>query len=58
MFEKDIDRDLRGVIKADQTSEADVKQELEEYVVTKELHKHFSTFYENYLRGIDGEQIK
>ncbi len=53
MFEKDIDRDLRGVIKADQTNDADVIQELEEYVVTKELHKHFSTLYENYLRGIE-----
>ena len=58
MFEKDIDREIRGVIKADQTDEADVKQELEEYVVTRELHKHFSTFYENYLKGIDGETDK
>lgn len=58
MFEKDIARDIRGVIKADQTSEADVKQELEEYVVTRELHKHFSKFYENYLKGIDGQTDK
>jgi len=58
MFKKDIARDLRGVIKVDQLDEADVKQELEEYVVTKELHKHFSTFYENYLRGIDGQTDK
>lgn len=58
MFEKDIDREIRGVIKADQTDEADVKQELEEYVVTRELHKHFSKFYENYLKGIDGETDK
>lgn len=58
MFEKDIYREIRGVIKADQTDEADVKQELEEYVVTRELHKHFSKFYENYLKGIDGETDK
>lgn len=55
MFVKDIDREIRGVIKADQTDEADVKQELEEYVVTRELHKHFSTFYENYLKSVDGK---
>lgn len=58
MFLKDIDRDIRGVIKADQTSEDDVYQELEEYVVTRELHKHFSKFYENYLKGIDGKTDK
>src|SRR5690625_2189125 len=58
MFLKDIDRDIRGVIKADQTNEADIKQELEEYVVTRELHRHFSKFYENYLRGVDGKTDK
>src|SRR5690625_625925 len=58
MFEKDIDRDIRGVIKADQTSEDDIFQELEEYVVTRELHRHFSKFYENYIRGIDGKTDK
>src|SRR5690625_4221057 len=58
MFEKDIDRDIRGVIKADQTSEDDVFQEREEYVVTRELHRHFSKFYENYIRGLYGETDK
>src|SRR5699024_10990178 len=58
MFAKQIDRDIRGVIKADQTSEDDIHQELDEYVVTKELHKHFSRFYENYLKGIDGQTDK
>lgn len=58
MFEREIERDIRGVIKADQTSDEDVYQELNEYVVTKELHKHFSKFYENYLKGIDGQSDK
>lgn len=58
MFKKDIDRDIRGVIKADQTSEDDVHQELDEYVVTRELRRHFSKFYENYLKGIDGKTDK
>lgn len=58
MFVKDIDRDIRGVIKADQTSEDDIYQELNEYVVTKELHRHLSKFYENYLKSIDGQTDK
>src|SRR5699024_725032 len=58
MFEKEIDRSIRGVIKADQTSPEEIDQELEEYVVTKELHRHFATFYENYSRGINNETDK
>lgn len=58
MFLKDIDRDIRGVIKVAQTSEKDIHQELDEYVVTQELHKHLSKFYENYQRGIDGKTDK
>lgn len=58
MFLKDIERDIRGVIKVAQTSEADVYQELDEYVVTQELHKHFSKFYDNYQKGIDGKTDK
>src|SRR5690625_564601 len=58
MFVKDIDRDIRGVIKADQTSEDDIYQELDEYVVTRELHRHLSKFYENYLKSVDGQTDK
>lgn len=58
MFVKDIERDIRGVIKVAQTNEADIYQELDEYVVTKELHTHFSKFYENYLKGIHGNTDK
>lgn len=58
MFLKSIERDIRGVIKVAQTSEADIYQELDEYVVTQELHKHFSKFYENYLKGIHGNTDK
>ncbi|QBK26904.1 BREX system P-loop protein BrxC [Ureibacillus thermophilus] len=54
MFLKDIERDIRGVIKVAQTSEDDIYQELDEYVVTQELLKHFSKFYDNYSRSIDG----
>ena len=41
MFEKKIDRDIKGVIKVGQSDEENVYQELDEYVVTKELLKHF-----------------
>ncbi|MEH7119834.1 BREX system P-loop protein BrxC [Neobacillus vireti] len=54
MFQKDIERDIRGVIKVAQTEEKYIYQELDEYVVTKELNKHLSKFYENYQKGIDG----
>lgn len=58
MFLKDIERDIRGVIKVGQKNEEDIYQELDEYVVTKELHNHFSKFYENYLKGIHGNTDK
>ena len=44
MFLKDIERDIRGVIKVAQTTEDDIELELEEYVVTQELHRHFAKF--------------
>jgi hypothetical protein len=54
MFEKPIDRDIKGVIKVGQSDEENVYQELDEYVVTKELLKHFRDFFDNYEKGIDG----
>lgn len=58
LFLKDIERDIRGVIKVAQTSEDDIETELEEYVVTQELHKHYSKFYENYQKSINGKTDK
>lgn len=52
MFQKQIDRDLKGVIKVEQDDEATVFQELDEYVVTKELTKHFQRFFSSYVRSI------
>lgn len=54
MFVKDINRDIKGVIKVAQDDEENVYQELEEYVVTRELEGHFSDFFEAYQKGIDG----
>ncbi len=54
MFAKPINRDIKGVIKVGQGDDENVKQELEEYVVTRELHKHFADFFHSYKKGIVG----
>lgn len=53
MFAKQIDRPITGVIKVGQNAENDKKQELEEYVVTRELTRHFREFFDNYGRSMD-----
>lgn len=58
MFLKDIDRPINGVIKVMQTDEENRRQELEEYVITRELQKHFGAFYDRYEQGIDGATDK
>lgn len=52
IFAKPIDRDIQGVIIVGQDENANAKQELEEYVVTKELQKHFADFFSAYKKGI------
>ena len=58
MFAKPIDRDLHGVIIVGQDETANVKQELEAYVVTRELQKHFADFFAAYKTGIIGNTSK
>lgn len=58
LFAKPIDRDIKGVIKVGQGDEANIKQELEEYVVTRELQKHFADFFGSYKKGISGRTDK
>ena len=53
MFLKDINRDINGVIKVAQDDEQSLIQELGEYIITKELRRHFTTFFENYSKSID-----
>ena len=48
IFSKELDRPINGVVKADQSDDATVYQELDEYVVTNELEKHFRSFFESY----------
>ena len=58
IFAKPIDRDIKGVIKVGQGEDENIKQELEEYVVTRELQKHFADFFASYKRGITGTTDK
>ena len=53
LFERPIDRELDGVIKADENDDQKVFQELDEYVVTDELQKHFAKFFTAYAKAID-----
>ena len=52
MFQKDINRDINGVIKVSQDDQKSLKQELSEYIITKELRRHFTTFFDNYEKAI------
>ena len=58
MFQKDIDRDINGVIKVSQDDQQSLKQELSEYIITKELRRHFATFFDNYAKAIDNPTDK
>ena len=58
MFLKSIDRPINGVIKVMQTDDQNRRQELEEYVITRELQKHFGAFYDQYEKGIEGSTDK
>ena len=53
LFTKPIDRPINGVIKAEQMDAESVWQELEEFVVTKELDIHLRKFLDAYLNAID-----
>ena len=49
MFKDDINRKINGVVKVDQDEKSVLVQELSEYVITRELKKHFNTFFNNYV---------
>lgn len=58
IYNKEIDRDIKGVIKVGQDDNENIYQELDEYVLTEELSKHFNKFFENYRKGIIGHTDK
>lgn len=53
LFRKNIARPINGVVKADQLDEESIWQELDEFVVTKELDGHLRKFFERYCEAID-----
>ena len=53
MFADDINRKINGVIKVDQAADEVIEQELNEYVITRELKKHFITFFNYYGDAFD-----
>ena len=53
MFAKDINRPINGVIKVDQDTADVIEQEVREYVITKELKKHFTNFFNYYSDSVD-----
>ena len=53
IFKKNISRPINGVVKADQLNESVIWQELEEYVITRELDQHFRGFLSAYLSALD-----
>src|SRR5215204_846770 len=56
LFDRDIFRPINGVVKADQLDDDSVWQELDEFVVTRELDQHLRRFVGWYLEAVD--QIK
>ncbi|MDQ3398373.1 MAG: BREX system P-loop protein BrxC, partial [Deinococcota bacterium] len=52
IFKKDIDRSINGVIKVGQLREEDITQELDEYVITRELSGYFEGFYRHYINAL------
>ncbi len=54
MFKRDINRYINGVVSVG--DENDASQELREYVVTRELQRHFADFFEAYELGIDNPE--
>lgn len=53
LFKREIARPINGVVKADQLDEESIWQELDEFVVTRELDEHLRKFFEKYCESID-----
>lgn len=53
IYKSNINRPINGVIQMAQNDEETIRQELSEYVITRELRKHFDTFFNNYEKSIN-----
>jgi len=52
LFKKDIHRNIEGVIKADNLSDEAIFQEVDEYVITNEIHQKLDDFFSEYSGSI------
>lgn len=58
LFKNDIDRPINGVIKVGQRTDADISEELREYVITSELRGYFHKFYDCYVDALQAPTDK
>jgi hypothetical protein len=58
MFKRDINRNINGVVKVNQTDLPVVFQELDEYVITKELLAHLRKFFSAYGASLGSQTDK
>ncbi|HIC7645404.1 TPA: BREX system P-loop protein BrxC [Serratia liquefaciens] len=58
IFEKRLDRNINGVVKAEQTDDASAWIEMDEYVITRELEGHLRHFFESYVPATGPDRIR
>jgi hypothetical protein len=58
MFERDINRNINGVVKVNQIDDEVVYQELDEYVITPEILGHLRKFFNAYTAALDKQTDK
>ena len=56
MFVEDINRKINGVVKVDEDENKVLEQELNEYVITRELKRHFVDFFNTYAEAFDEQR--
>lgn len=58
LFKKEIDREINGVVQAGQRDEEVIQDELEEYVMTKEISENMTYFFKNYAYSFQNKTTK
>ncbi len=53
IYQSDINRKINGVIKVQQDEESAIEAELREYIITRELRRHFTTFLDQYAESLE-----
>ncbi len=58
LFKKPINREIEGVVTIGNELDEKIFQELDEYVITNEIVKHFRTFFRKYRESINSPTSK